>query len=152
MDTVPKNADRDFTASAFVVQDGHVLLIDHDKLGRWLQPGGHVEREELPDETAIREVREETGVEINIVDANSDALLVSQSRPRPFDVNLHRVRDDHWHCDFTYLATVEGRDESHESDEHNGQRWFSRSELESTDYDVDGDTRTRALAALEYLD
>lgn len=52
------------TASAFVVHPGSdaVALLLHSKIGRWLQPGGHVE----PGDgsvvaAALREVREEIG-------------------------------------------------------------------------------------------
>jgi 8-oxo-dGTP pyrophosphatase MutT (NUDIX family) len=53
------------TASA-VVRDPHrakVLLIHHEKLGRWLQPGGHIEPgDEAIEGAARREVLEETGL------------------------------------------------------------------------------------------
>lgn len=54
-----------FTASGLVASpDGAaVLLILHGKLGRWLQPGGHVESDDATVEDAVRrEVSEETGV------------------------------------------------------------------------------------------
>lgn len=54
-----------FTASAFVASpDGtSLLLIHHGALDCWLQPGGHIEREDESVEAAARrEVREETGL------------------------------------------------------------------------------------------
>ena len=53
---------REFTVAVFVVHEGRVLLLAHPKLGRWLPPGGHIEPNELPDEAAVREVEEETGI------------------------------------------------------------------------------------------
>lgn len=53
------------TASAFVVHPAEhaVGLILHSKIGRWLQPGGHVEPDDVGIvEAALREVREEVGV------------------------------------------------------------------------------------------
>lgn len=53
------------TASAFVVHPTHdsVALLLHSKIGRWLQPGGHVEPEdESVVAAALREVAEEIGV------------------------------------------------------------------------------------------
>ncbi|MFB6129336.1 MAG: NUDIX hydrolase [Salinigranum sp.] len=149
LDSVPPGADRDFTASAFVVsEDREVLLVDHRKLGRWIQPGGHVEANELPDEAAIREVREETGVEIRLLDVNGEGGLVPESRPLPWDVNLHVVRPDHWHCDFTYLAAAVDPSVDDACDEHDGVRWFAEADLLEGEFEVDDATRRRARAAL----
>ncbi len=54
-----------FTASAFVLSpDGQaILLIFHEKFRRWLQPGGHVEPQDVDLlAAALREVEEETGL------------------------------------------------------------------------------------------
>ena len=56
---------RDFTVAVFVVHDHRVLLHFHQKLDRWLPPGGHIEANELPDEAAVREVMEETSLEVD---------------------------------------------------------------------------------------
>ncbi len=53
------------TASAFVVDPGleRVLLVHHDKLDRWVQPGGHVEITDIDHQSAARrEVAEECGI------------------------------------------------------------------------------------------
>ena len=34
------------------------LMIKHKKVGKWLQPGGHLEKGEKPHEAALREVFE----------------------------------------------------------------------------------------------
>ena len=47
---------RHFTVAVFVVWEGKVLLHLHRKLGMWLPSGGHVERDEIPDNAAVREV------------------------------------------------------------------------------------------------
>lgn len=70
------------TASGLVVSpDGaQALLILHAKLGRWLQPGGHVDPTDGSlAEAAAREVREETG------------LTVSLAQPWPVHVDLHQI-------------------------------------------------------------
>jgi len=54
-----------FTASGFVLSPDQnaLLLILHGKLNRWLQPGGHIERDDISVEAAARrEVAEETGL------------------------------------------------------------------------------------------
>ena len=52
-------------ASCYVVdfKREELLMIYNKKLGLWLQPGGHIEGNEKPLDTAIREVKEETGIE-----------------------------------------------------------------------------------------
>ncbi|WP_083936294.1 NUDIX hydrolase [Nocardiopsis ganjiahuensis] len=44
--------------------DGRVLVIKRSDDGRWVPPGGVLELGETPEECAVREVREETGVEV----------------------------------------------------------------------------------------
>lgn len=56
-----------FTASGIVLHDSHVLLVFHKRLDAWVPPGGHCETNELPEETAVREILEETGVRVEIV-------------------------------------------------------------------------------------
>jgi 8-oxo-dGTP pyrophosphatase MutT (NUDIX family) len=58
---------RHFTVAVFVVWEGKVLLHLHRKLGMWLPPGGHIEKNELPNEAAVREVLEETGIRVRLV-------------------------------------------------------------------------------------
>jgi len=49
------------SAGGIVVHGQQVLLI-HDRYGRWTFPKGHVEAGETPEQAAVREVWEETGV------------------------------------------------------------------------------------------
>jgi 8-oxo-dGTP pyrophosphatase MutT (NUDIX family) len=54
-----------FTASGFVLSPDRrsLLLILHGKLNRWLQPGGHIESDDVSVEAAVRrEIEEETGL------------------------------------------------------------------------------------------
>ena len=55
------------TATAFVAEPGgRLLLIQRSDSGRWVLPGGALELGERITDTAVRETREETGVDILI--------------------------------------------------------------------------------------
>lgn len=51
---------------AVIIKEGKTLLIEQLR-GDWSFPKGHVEDNETEKETAIREVKEETNIDINII-------------------------------------------------------------------------------------
>ncbi|WP_213086206.1 NUDIX domain-containing protein [Roseateles sp. DAIF2] len=48
-----------------LVDDGHILLVDHRNARLWLPSGGHVELGESPRRTVVRELQEELGLIID---------------------------------------------------------------------------------------
>jgi 8-oxo-dGTP pyrophosphatase MutT (NUDIX family) len=86
-----------FTASCYIVDgQGRLLLHHHRRLNRWLQMGGHVDGEELTEAAALREGREESGLE--------DLELLAL-----FDLDIHAIpaakgEPDHDHFDVRYVA------------------------------------------------
>lgn len=133
---VPDDAERDFVSGCIVVnQDEEILLMKHSKLDMWLHPGGHVEERETPDETALRETREETGWKVKILDSflPDEEFEESQNLPMPLDINLHEVKEGHWHCEMRYPARPVEKVEATHENEHDGIRWFSVEEMEELD-------------------
>ena len=57
----------DFTVAIFVVHDAKILLIHHRKLDKWLPLGGHIELDEEPEQAALREAKEESGLEVELL-------------------------------------------------------------------------------------
>ena len=57
------------TATAAVIFDskGRLLLHQRTDNGRWALPGGTMEKGERADETSVREVKEETGYDVEVV-------------------------------------------------------------------------------------
>lgn len=101
---------RDFTTAVFVVHEGRVLLHRHVKLNRWLPPGGHIEPNEIPDEAALREVFEETGVRATLVGTPAiDIDLPGQPKQLcpPAGIQITAIAPGHEHIDIVYFATGE---------------------------------------------
>jgi len=57
----------DFTVAIFVVHDRKILLIHHRKLDKWLPLGGHIELDEDPEQAALREAKEESGLDVELL-------------------------------------------------------------------------------------
>jgi 8-oxo-dGTP pyrophosphatase MutT (NUDIX family) len=100
----PEQAGRHFTVAVFVVWEGKVLLHHHRKLRMWLPPGGHIEKDELPDEAAVREVWEETGVQVELVGERREDITDPVQLHRPAGVQLENIGPNHQHIDLIYFA------------------------------------------------
>lgn len=146
---VPQDAKRDFVAGCLIIQDGKLLLIDHGKYDMWLAPGGHVEERGTPDETAKRETLEETGFKVELKHSSGVVEEEFIDIPRPFNVNLHKIEEAHWHCDHLYLAEIVEEKEASHGYEHDGMRWFSEDDLENEEYDVPEYIREAGKRAIE---
>jgi 8-oxo-dGTP pyrophosphatase MutT (NUDIX family) len=103
-----ERSGRHFTVAIFVVWEGKVLLHRHRKLGIWLPPGGHIEENELPDEAAIREVWEETGLRIELVGERLEDVTDPVQLHRPAGVQLENIGPGHQHIDLIYFAKPSG--------------------------------------------
>ena len=100
---------RHFTATGFVVHDGHVLLHWHPKIGAWLPPGGHVEQNEDPVQAVRREVLEETGVEAEVVPTHPRLGLGYPTEVEPpYTIMVEDIHDPvdgfHKHIDMIYFC------------------------------------------------
>lgn len=128
---------RDFTVAVFLVHNDHLILHIHQKLQRWLPPGGHIEPHELPDDAAIREVFEETGVAIELVGSRAPlADYPGQPRQlvRPEGIQLETIGPDHEHIDLVYFARPQGLAlDAPLPTLVPGVRWVAASELSSLD-------------------
>ena len=96
------------TASAVVVGVRGTVLHRHRLLGRWLQPGGHIEAGESPPEAARREAQHPCG----------DPLLLR--------LDVHRAGEalGHTHLDLCYLLTGPDDDPTPEAGESPDASWW----------------------------
>lgn len=130
-----------FTASSFVMSPDKtaLLLIHHEKLGRWLQPGGHIEpSDESIEASARREVTEETGlsdmarVGTSLVRIDAHPIPARQHEPGHIHIDLAMG----FHARTTKIAVL---------DEVLDARWVPFDDL--NEYDVDR-AITQGAAAL----
>jgi 8-oxo-dGTP pyrophosphatase MutT (NUDIX family) len=107
------------TASGIVVGPRGVLLHEHKRLGIWIQPGGHIDPGETPWEAALRETREETGL-----DARFAGPFVADGAPVLIHVDVHAGGRGHTHLDLRYLIDGGTSDPSPPEGESQAIGWF----------------------------
>lgn len=127
---------RDYTATVFVIADERVLLLWHKKMERWMPPGGHLEPGEAPWEGAVREVKEETGLEVDLGPHTEIAVPNAHSFPAPLTCLLEEIPETpynppHQHVDFIYVGRPVGGELKENPNESDGLRWFSRDEVKA---------------------
>jgi len=140
----------DFVSDTFVVNGDAVLLRIHDKHKIWLPPGGHIELDEDPAQAAVREVREEVGLDVTLLGASQSFTDGTHDLIVPRFVNRHRVSDTHEHVSFVYFARSDSRTfVEGETEKSDGIRWFTKDELDDPQYGIRENVRYYAKAALE---
>ncbi|UCG95591.1 MAG: NUDIX domain-containing protein [archaeon] len=120
--------EREFISTVFVVRKGKVLMTWNKKVKNWIPVGGHIEPNELPCSSVVREAKEESGLEIELVsplEKSKSANLI-----QPVHIHLDRVSDSHEHLNLIYLGVVRGGKCLDTDDEGKELMWFSREELE----------------------
>lgn len=86
--------ERHFTVTGFVSHEGRTALHWH-RLGLWLPPGGHIEENEDPIEAVLREVLEETGLEVDVIPTGSTfAHAHPPQLPPPVTIGLYDIPND----------------------------------------------------------
>ncbi|MDQ3098398.1 MAG: NUDIX domain-containing protein [bacterium] len=121
----------DFTVAVFIVHDNKVLLILHKKLLRWLPIGGHIELNEDPDQGLLREIKEECGLEVDILSTKPNLECAgTKFLYTPNYMDLHDISDTHKHVGLTYFAQAKSDKFTFAEKEHNDIRWVTEEELE----------------------
>lgn len=109
-----------------------ILLVYHKKLKRWVQPGGHIEPFENPIEAAIREVKEETGIDISYISKNIKKIdKYGKFIPLPtfiMEQTILKYKNcpEHYHLDIQYVIKINEQKVLHDSKESRNIGWFTK--------------------------
>ena len=125
--------------SYFVLVDGkHILLVDHRNAELWLPTGGHVEPDEHPRSTVVREALEELGISVAV--PQNGPLMVTRTE------TVGRTRG---HIDVSLWYVIQA-DRSVEIKYDRGEfisvRWFA---IDEVPIDRSDPHMTRFLAKLQ---
>jgi 8-oxo-dGTP pyrophosphatase MutT (NUDIX family) len=148
------------TSSVFVFrripQGWRLGLIRHPRFGRMMIPGGHVEQNESQAEAALREVAEETGLAVRLVNPPAPPLpggYQPRQVAQPWWIVEYPVPPDnhlavaHIHVDHLYVALADGGDTVGGAAHPFG--WYAAADLPRLD--MFEDARIMALALLSSL-
>jgi 8-oxo-dGTP pyrophosphatase MutT (NUDIX family) len=122
----------DFTVAIFVVSDGRVLLVHHRQLGRWLPLGGHIELDEDPEQAALREAEEESGLKVELIgDRPPTTGPGTRALIAPRFLDIHRITGTHEHIGMIYWARPKTGEARLAAAEHHDIRWCSAADLDT---------------------
>lgn len=129
--------EKHFCASVWVLTKGDpkkILLLHHKKFDRWMQPGGHIEQFENPIEGAIREVAEETGIDISFL-LNGIETIDDEGKFLPVpkflmeqSIPAHNEQPAHFHIDIQYVVEIDEKKATHNERESHDIHWFTKEE------------------------
>lgn len=141
----------DWVVTAFILHptEEKLLMINHIKLGMWLPVGGHVELDEDPDQALAREIEEECGLEVEMLNEKSEDTNDSKSLYRPHSMNIHSYDATHQHIGLNYVARALTTEPRLAPAEHHGIRWFTREEIEAPDLVMPDNVRQTAIEIVE---
>lgn len=121
-------------AQVVLLRDHEILMVRLARPDRsfWVLPGGAIEEGESPEEAAVREVREETGLEVAL-----ERLLFVDGPRSDGTVRIRSPR-------YTFLGRVVGGSLTPDLDEVSAVEWLP---LDSGNYDVATEDTIRLVRA-----
>lgn len=122
-----KNMNGHIDADALVVHNNKVLMIYHKNLQKWLQPGGHIESvDENIFDAAIREVKEETGLDVERVEGTFAEIPISiDVQIVPENKKKEEAEHIHYSCMFLLKLKNENQEILNIDDGVEDIKWFS---------------------------
>src|SRR5213080_3007952 len=120
----------DFTVAIFVVSQQKVLLVHHRKLDKWLPLGGHVELDEDPEQAALREAKEQCGLDVELIGERPPTTGPgTRALIAPRFLDIHRISETHEHIGMIYWARPKKGTLTLATKEHHDIRWCTADDL-----------------------
>jgi len=142
----------DFTVAIFIVHSGRLLLIHHRALDKWLPLGGHIELNEDPEQAALREAREESGLEVELIGERPPTTGPgTRALIRPRFLDIHRITETHEHIGIMYWARPRKGTATLAAAEHHAIRWCSCEDLDTLEPAMDAAVKWYCTAALNEI-
>lgn len=142
----------DFTVAIFVVHESKVLLIHHRKLNKWLPLGGHIELDEDPEQAALREAREESGFDVELLGERPPTTEPgTRALIGPRFLDIHRISETHEHIGMIYWARPKSGQMALAAEEHHDIRWCSATELDALQPPMTNAVKWYCLKAIEEI-
>jgi len=142
----------DFTVAIFVVHGGKVLLIHHQQLDKWLPLGGHIELDEDPEQAALREAKEESGLNVELLGERPPTTGPgTRALIAPRFLDIHRITATHEHIGMIYWARPKDGALSLAANEHHDIRWCSAGELDALEPPMDAAVKWYCRKAIEEI-
>lgn len=123
-----KNIFGHFSSSAFVVNKDRtkMIVVYHNIYNGWIIPGGHADGEENLLSVAVREVEEETGLKVKVLDEN---IFSIQSIAVKGHVKHGKYVSAHLHLDVLFLLEADETAQlTYRKDESKGVKWIELNE------------------------
>lgn len=143
--------NKSITSSVYVIYKNKVLLHKHKKYNTLFPLGGKMNENEVPHETAIREVYEESGLEVQLYNRDNELNLgrVIQLHS-PMHTLLENVGHEVENIDFIYFARASTDKVNPQKGESKELFWFTKEEIEDNDI-IKPHVKVIALDALRIL-
>ena len=140
MDESWRRLEKHFVATGFVLncEETKMLMVYHRKLDRWAAPGGHIEENELPEDAALREVFEETGIKAEIKSCSKNNIASDTQKEVQLStpyvilgeyIPKNTESETHIHIDLVYLCEAEETETLKQEAEVKAVKWMTWDEI-----------------------